>query len=109
MKNPAAVPTLLQIVDQSDPWVKMVEIKKEAIRALGEIGSNEALPALLALLKRRRFWQRTLFNELRAAAAIALGDIGNPQAAATLQTATEDRSPTVARAAGQALKQLRKG
>jgi HEAT repeat protein len=108
MKNPAAVPTLLQIVGQPDPWVKMSEIKKEAIRALGEIGSTEAIPALLAILKHRKLWRRALFNEQRAAAAISLGDIGHGSVAEALATATEDRSPTVARAALQALKQLRK-
>lgn len=108
MKNPAAIPTLLQIVEQPDPWVKMAEIKKEAIRALGEIGSTEAVPALQALLKRRKLWRRTLFNELRAAAAFSLGDIGHASAAEALKVAAEDHSATVARAAGQALKQLRK-
>jgi hypothetical protein len=108
MKNPAAVPTLLRIVGQPDPWVKMSEIKKEAIRALGEIGSAEAIPALLAILKRRKLWRRALFNELRAAAAISLGDIGQVSVTETLTAATEDRSSTVARAAVQALKQLRK-
>jgi hypothetical protein len=108
MKNPAAVPTLLQIVAQPDPWVKMVEVKKEAVRALGEIGAPEALPTLLALLQRRKLWRGALFNELRAAAALALGDIGHASAAEALKAATEDRSSTVARAAVQALKQLRK-
>jgi len=76
MKNPAAIPTLLRIVGQPDPWVKMSEIKKEAIRALGEIGSADAVPALLAILKRRKLWRRALFDELRAAAALSLGDRG---------------------------------
>jgi HEAT repeat protein len=109
MKNPAAVPTLLQIIEQPDPWVKMSEIKKEAIRALGEIGSIEAVPALLAILRHRKLWRRDQFNELRAAAAISLGDIGHVKAAEALMAATEDRSTAVARAAAQALKQLRKG
>lgn len=108
MKNPAAVPTLLQIVEKPDPWVKMGEVKKEAIRALGEIGSTEAIPALTTLLKRRKFWGRARFDELRAAAAISLGDIGHANAVEALKTAAEDRSSPVARAAGQALKQLRK-
>lgn len=108
MKNTAAVPTLLQIIERRDPWVKMAEIKKEAIRALGEIGSTEALPPLLALLKRRKLWRRSTYNDLRAAAAIAIGDIGSNAAAEALGAATEDGSPEVARAAAQALKQLRK-
>jgi len=109
MKNRAAVPTLLRIVEQRDPWVKMADIKKEAIRALGEIGATEALPLLLVLLKQRKLWRRALHNDLRASAAIALGDIGSAAAAEALNEATEDRSPAVARAAAQALKQLRKG
>ena len=108
MKNPAAVPTLVRIVEQPDPWVKMVEIKKEAIRALGEIGSAEAIPALRAILKRRKFWRRALFDELRAVAALSLGDIGHVNAAEALTAAAEDRSSIVARAAVQAFKQLRK-
>jgi len=108
MKNTAAVPTLLQIIGQRDPWVKMAEIKKEAIRALGEIGSTEALPPLIALLKRRKLWRRSIYNDLRATAAIALGDIGNNAAAEALKAATEDGSAEVERAAAQALKQLRK-
>lgn len=108
MKNPAAVPTLLQIVEQPDPWVKLGEVKKEAIRALGEIGSAEAIPALVTLLKRRKFWGRARFDELRAAAAISLGDIGHANAVEALKVAAEDHSAVVARAAGQALKQLRK-
>jgi HEAT repeat protein len=108
MKNPAAIPTLLRIVEQPDPWVKMAEIKKEAIRALGEIGSAEAIPALRAILKHRKFWRRALFDELRAVAALSLGDIGHVSAAETLTAAAEDRSSIVARAAVQALKQLRK-
>jgi HEAT repeat protein len=108
MKNTAAVPTLLEIIGQKDPWVKMSEIKKEAIRALGEIGSVEAIPALLAVLKHRKLWRRSLFDEQRAAAALALGDIGHVSVEEALKAATEDRSSAVARAAVQAFKQLRK-
>lgn len=109
MKDPAAVPTLLRLAGQTDPWVKNPEVKKEAIRALGEIGSPEAVPTLLGILRQRKFWRRDRFDEVRVAAAVALGDIGGTEATAALQDATDDRSPTVARAAAGALKQRRKG
>jgi len=108
MKHPAAVPALLRIVAASDPRVRQVEIKREAIRALGEIASAEAVAPLARLAVKRKFWFRARFDELRAAAVAALGDIGHPAASEILQWATNDRSDAVARAAIQALKQLPK-
>ncbi len=108
MKNTAAVPVLLKLISRPDLVGKRVELKKDAIRTLGEIGSPEAVPALLDILRRQRLWRRGDFNELRAAAAIALGEIGAISAKVVLEAATEDRSETVARAALQALKQFRK-
>lgn len=108
MKHTAAVPALLRIVAARDPRVRQLEIKREAIRALGEIGSAEAVAPLARLVVKRKFWFRDRFNELRAAAIAALGDIGHPAASEILQWATKDRSDTVARAAVQALKQFPK-
>ncbi|MBE0598816.1 MAG: HEAT repeat domain-containing protein [Desulfuromonadales bacterium] len=108
MKNTAAVPTLLRLIDRSDLLGKRFELKKGAIKALGEIGTTEASPTLVALLKRRPWWRTSQFDELRAAAATALGEIGEAGAIPALQGAAEDRSASVARAAAQALKQLRK-
>jgi HEAT repeat protein len=109
MKHPAAVPTLLQLVTEHDPWVREVDVKKGAIKALGEIGSADAIPALAHLLTRRKFWGRSRFDQLRAAAAAALGDIGGDSAIAALEAAGDDSSSVVARAAVQALKNLRRG
>lgn len=108
MKNTAAVPTLLKLIGRSDPWGKRVDLKKGAIKALGEIGTTEATPTLVSLLKRRQLWGRAQHNELRAAAAAALGEIGEAGVIPVLQGASEDSSATVSRAAAQALKQLRK-
>lgn len=109
MKNPAAVPTLLRLVAESDPMQNRTEVKKEALKALGEIGSSQAVPVLMELLGQRKLWRRTLHDELRAAAAQALGEIGDPVALAALETATDDRSSAVVRAAALALKQFRRG
>ena len=109
MKSPAAVPTLLRLVGESDPMLKNVELKKDAIKALGDIGSTEATALLLTILGHRRFWRRSIHDELRAAAAQALGEIGDPRALAALTKASQNRSNDVARAATQALKQLKRG
>ncbi len=109
MKNPAAVPTLLRLVTQPDPMLKKIDIRKEAAKALGEIGSSEATPALVAILRHRRFWRRSTYDELRAVAAQALGEIRDPDAIPALEKAAEDRANNVARSATQALKQMKRG
>lgn len=109
MKNPAAVPTLLQLVAAPDPLQKQYEVKKEALKALGEIGSERAVPVLVEILGQRKFWRRSRHDELRAAAAQALGEIGTADAAGPLETAVDDRAAIVARAATQALKLVKRG
>jgi HEAT repeat protein len=109
IKDPAAVPALISLVTRPDSGLKYAETTREAIKALGEIGSEEAVPTLLAILQKRKLWRRGQHDELRTAAALALGEIGSLEPVPSLEKAVDDRSETVARAAVQALKQLRKG
>ncbi len=101
-----AVPELLRIVRKGDFFCKLLERKKDAIRALGEIGAKEAVPVLQTVLKTRRLYKRHEQNELRAAAALALGEIGDPNSEPLLAKMTHDRSPEVARQAALALRYL---
>jgi HEAT repeat protein len=103
-----ATPTLLKFLDQSGWSRRTVDIKKDAIRALGEIRAADAVPALTQILARRIFLRRALNDELRAAAAAALGEIADDQARDALEAAAQDRNPAVARAAAKALTQLEK-
>lgn len=107
MKNPVAVPALLRLLAQ-DNGNRSFELRRGAIKALGEIGAVEAVVPLIEFLASKRFWRPAKHNELRAAAASALGDIGDATAIAPLEAASSERNETVARAAVQALKQLRK-
>jgi len=108
MKNPAAIPPLVRIVQTKDPRLRLLEQKKEAIRALGEIGAVEAVPPLAEVVLQRRFWSRSRHNELRVAALEAIGAIGDPAAREVLEWAAEDRSQSVSMAAQKALKQMQK-
>ena len=98
-----AIPTLLKLLGTSDWSRRNIDMKKEAIRALGEIRSREAVAPLARILGERRFWRRALHDELRVAAATALGEIADTSAWTELEKASRDRSATVARAATQAL------
>lgn len=108
MKNTTAVPALVQYIQLADPRVKMVEEKKDAIRALGEIGAAEGLPPLIALANTRKFFFRARHNELRAAALSAIGDIGGAEAVSTLEKFAADGAAVIAKAATSALRQARK-
>lgn len=107
MKNLAAVPALLRLLAQEN-GNRGPDLRRGAIKALGEIGSAEAVAPLTEFLTSKRFWRPGRHNELRAAAAAALGEIGDGTARAVLEGASSERNETVARAAVQALKQLRK-
>ena len=103
-----AVPTLLALLKKSDWSQRAVDLKKDTIRALGEIRDPRAIPELVKIVKRRRWMRRQLNDELRIAAAAALGDIADKNTHGVLEKATHDRTAAVARAAAQALKQLDK-
>jgi HEAT repeat protein len=109
MKDPSAVPALVKFVQTPDFFMKLVELKKGAIRALGAIGSPEATPCLEHLLNKKQLWKRDLYNSLRSCAALALGQIGSENSVAILETATGDRSKKVVRAANQAVRMIRQG
>lgn len=109
MKNPTTVPMLVQFVQAKDWRLQQLEAKVDALRALGEIGSAEALPALCAVATRHRVFFRSRNDELRAAAIMAMGEIGGAETIGFLERLVKASSPVVARAAQLALKQARKG
>ncbi len=108
LRAASAVPTLLALLKKSDWSQRGIDVKKDAIRALGEIRSPEATPLLLKIIVTKRWLRRHLNNELRIAAAAALGDIGEESTHKILERVTHDRTAAVARAAALALKQLDK-
>ena len=108
MRATAAAPTLMALLKQKDWSQRGIDLKKDTIHALGEIRAPEAIPELLKIVKKRRWLHRQLNDELRVAAAAALGDIAEESTRDALEKATHDKTATVARAAAQALMQLDK-
>lgn len=108
MKHPAAIDPLEKIILAPDFTLKHVDVKKDAIRTLGEIGLVDALPVLIEIVRRRRFFFSSRYNELRAAAVASLGEIGGAEAQAVVDAAINDAAPNVVRAAVQATKLLKK-
>ena len=110
IKNPAAtIPLLIQFLQVKDWRFLQLEEKIDAIRALGEIGSAEALPELMSIVNHRCLFYRSRNNVLRAAALLTIGEIGGGEAIRFLETMEEAPNPIVQKAAISALKQARKG
>lgn len=108
LRSTLALPALTELASRKESKSLSQEERREAIVALGQIGSGEALPCLGGILKRRRFWFGGNDDELREAAATALGKVCDEHALSLLRAAVDDRSPTVARAARLALNRLEK-
>lgn len=77
-------------------------VRRSAAVALGEIGSREAVPSLIAALN-----DQNNADDIRREAALALGRIGDASAAPALRAAIGSRDPHLSRAAFEALRKLR--
>jgi len=108
MKVTSAVPTLINLVRSMNNSPKTVSTKKDAIKALGDIGSAEATTALIEILQKRSFWRRSITDEVRACAAQALAAIGGDDAINVLEQVVDDKAEDVARSAARALKHLKR-
>jgi HEAT repeat protein len=108
MRATVASPILMSMLKQKGWSQRGIDLKKDTIRALGEIRDSEAIPELLKIITKRCWLHKQLNDELRVAAAAALGDIAEESTRAALEKATNDKATTVARAAAQALMQLDK-
>ena len=84
LKVTRAIGPLAEVARQFSAFAKEGETQKAAILALGAIGDPQVVPVLVALLCRRTWLNRRLNEEVRAAAATALGMVGGEQATAAL-------------------------
>lgn len=80
MRSHQAVKPLMAIVLSSDTFLKNIHLKKLAIAALGRIGSRQATAVLMDILVTRGWLAPRRWAELKVAAAVALGQIGDETA-----------------------------
>ncbi len=84
IKTHEAVPYLTAITITKGLSRNIYEKKKAAIKALGNIGSPEALRELSIVLNKKRWWRKRLQDELRGLSASSIGMIGGEEAKAIL-------------------------
>lgn len=91
MRNKEAVPLLVKLIAQRNPFGRNNSLIISGIEALGEIGAEEAIPGLVQLLRKSTIFARSRNDEVRIAAATALEKIGNEQAMEALTRGTRYR------------------
>ncbi|MCI0484292.1 MAG: HEAT repeat domain-containing protein [candidate division NC10 bacterium] len=103
LKVKAAVPPLRQLAE-AHPGTRDLEEQKRAIAALGAIGDPQVLPTLIGLLHRRRWLSRRRTEDLRIAAAYALGALRMPEGMEALRAAARSGPAALKRACEVALR-----
>ena len=83
-RDPRVVPMLVRIIDESEALGKDHDVVLEAVEALGTVGSETAIPALVAMAQRRGWLGRKKRRALKSRAVNALTRIGTPRAASAL-------------------------
>jgi HEAT repeat protein len=102
MKSQAAVQPLIAIISERDMFLSALQVKKEAVQALGRIGDKRAVPHLAGLLSSWHWLAWNRWMELKTAVATALGQLGDESALPVLKDWSEG-SGHLARACNEAI------
>jgi len=92
LKEASAIDSLGKIALKRDPFSETSDTVKEAIKALGTIGSERAVPMLTNILFRKVWLGKKTNEEMRTLAAISLGMIGTKDAYEAVKKISSDAS-----------------
>jgi len=93
IRSKTAVRPLLDIVTAADAFLKNLTLKKQALVALGRIGERQATAALVDLIGTRGWLAPGRWQELKIAAATALGHLGDETALPLLKKIARRNTP----------------
>ena len=92
-KDPRVVPMLARILSESDPFGDDHQTVLDTLGAVGVLKDERAVPAVAAVMRKKRFFARKKARAFKSAAVAALAAIATPRATAALGDAerTGDR------------------
>jgi HEAT repeat protein len=93
LRAKAAIRPLLEIITASDPFLKELPLKKQALLAIGRIGDRQATDPLLDLLYCRGWLAPRRWQELKISVANALGQLGDDSAIPRLRQLAHQGTP----------------
>jgi hypothetical protein len=86
-RDPRVVPVLARILSESDALGADHPIVLETLGAVATIGGDQAIPAVVGVMKRRRWFARKKVRALKQASVETLRTLGTPAAQAALSEA----------------------
>jgi hypothetical protein len=86
-RDPRIVPILARIIAESDPLGTDHAVVIHALTALATVHGDEAIPAIVAVIGRRRWFRRRKLKALKTAGVAALRAMGTAKASAALDAA----------------------
>ena len=107
-KEISAVPTLVKFLKGRTVLLENIELYQEAVRALGMIGSQQAVPILERILSKRSLLAKSRSLALSLEAAEALRNIGGKAALEVLTNCSKNKIPEVSAACRKALQAIEK-
>jgi len=105
LKDPAAIEPLGTIANKRNALSDNLDIRKEAVRTLGLIGNERAIPHLTRLITKKVWFGRQDQRELRALAVISLGKIGGEAARRVIERTAGRAKGVVLQACEKTLKE----
>jgi HEAT repeat protein len=88
-KDPRVVPMLVQILKESEPLGKDHDVVLETIDALASVGTDAAVPILVTMANRKRFFGGAKLRALKERSIGALVRVATPKATAAIKDAAE--------------------
>lgn len=102
-RDPRVVPMLVRILEESQPLGKDHDVVLETLEALGTVGTDAAIPALLAMARRRKFFGGRKLRALKDRSVDALARLDTAQSKAALKEAATQGDGYLKKIAGAKL------
>jgi HEAT repeat protein len=99
-RDPRVVPMLVRILEESEPLGKDHDVVLETIEALGTVGTDAAIPALLAMARRRKFFGGRKLRALKDRSVDVLARLGTAKSKAALKEAADQGDGYLRKIAG---------
>ena len=102
-RDPRVVPMLVRILEESQPLGPDHDVVLETLEALGTVGTDAAVPALLTMARRRKFFGGRKLRALKDRSVDALARLGTAKSKEALKQAAAQGDGYLRKIAGAKL------